>query len=92
LADLEQENPTEEPAQQQELVSTTDPDSTFATKGSRAAELGYFGLARSGLSRSRNKYGSQKIPGQSNTNRRRADQQPCLPQKFNQPISFIIVL
>jgi hypothetical protein len=24
------------------LVSTTDPDSTFATKGSRAAELGYF--------------------------------------------------
>ena len=42
LADLEQENPTEEPAQQQELVSTTDPDSTFATKGSRAAELGYF--------------------------------------------------
>jgi transposase len=42
LADLEQENPTEEPLQQQELVSTTDPDSTFATKGSRAAELGYF--------------------------------------------------
>ena len=42
LADLEQENPTEEPAQQQELVSTTDPDATFATKGSRAAELGYF--------------------------------------------------
>ena len=42
LADLEQENPTEVPAQQQELVSTTDPDSTFATKGSRAAELGYF--------------------------------------------------
>ena len=27
---------------QQELVSTTDPDSTFATKGPRAAELGYF--------------------------------------------------
>ena len=42
LADLEQGNPREEPAQQQELVSTTDPDSTFATKGSRAAELGYF--------------------------------------------------
>jgi hypothetical protein len=42
LADLEQENPTEEPVQQQELVSTTDPDSTFATKGHRAAELGYF--------------------------------------------------
>jgi hypothetical protein len=42
LSDLEQENPIGEPIHQQELVSTTDPDSTFATKGSRAAELGYF--------------------------------------------------
>jgi hypothetical protein len=42
LADLEQENPIEEPAPQQDQVSTTDPDSTYATKGSRAAELGYF--------------------------------------------------
>jgi transposase len=42
LADLEQENPAEEPVHQQELVSTTDPDSTFATKGPRAAALGYF--------------------------------------------------
>jgi hypothetical protein len=30
------------PVQQEELVSTTDPDSTFATKGPCAAELGYF--------------------------------------------------
>ena len=42
LADLEQENPVEEPAPQQEQVSTTDPDSTYATKGDRPAELGYF--------------------------------------------------
>jgi len=42
LADLEQENPVEELAHQQDQVSTTDPDSTFATKGARPAELGYF--------------------------------------------------
>ena len=42
LSDLEQENPIGEPLHPQELVSTTDPDSTFATKGSRVAELGYF--------------------------------------------------
>ena len=42
LTDLERENPPEEPIHQQELVSTTDLDSTFATKGPRAAELGYF--------------------------------------------------
>ena len=30
------------PVPQQEKVSTTDPDSTYATKGDRAAELGYF--------------------------------------------------
>lgn len=41
LADLEQENPVEAPAQQ-ERVSTTDPDATYLTKGNRAAELGYF--------------------------------------------------
>jgi hypothetical protein len=40
FADLEQENPVEEPAQQQAQVSTTDPDSTYATKGKGAAELG----------------------------------------------------
>jgi transposase len=42
LSDLEQENPTEEPTHQQDTVSTTDPDSTFFTKGDRPAELGYF--------------------------------------------------
>ena len=42
LADLEQENAIDEPAQQQERVSTTDPDATYLTKGNRAAELGYF--------------------------------------------------
>ena len=42
LTELEQQNPIEEPTHQQALVSTTDPDSTYATKGSRAAELGYF--------------------------------------------------
>jgi transposase len=42
LADLEQENPIEEPAHQQGQVSTTDPDSTYSTKGDRPAELGYF--------------------------------------------------
>jgi transposase len=42
LTDLEQENPVEEPAHQQDRVSTTDPDSTYSTKGSRPAELGYF--------------------------------------------------
>ena len=41
LADLEQENPIEEPAPQQDQVSTTDPDSTYATKGDRRAELGH---------------------------------------------------
>jgi transposase len=42
LADLEQQNPVEEPAHQQDQVSTTDPDSTYSTKGDRRAELGYF--------------------------------------------------
>ena len=41
LAELEQENPVEPPAPQQEQVSTTDPDSTYATKGG-PARLGYY--------------------------------------------------
>lgn len=41
LAELEQENPTEEPVPQQDQVSTTDPDSTYATKGG-PARLGYY--------------------------------------------------
>jgi transposase len=40
LAELEQENPVEPPVPQQEKVSTTDPDSTYATKGG-PARLGY---------------------------------------------------
>jgi transposase len=41
LADLEKENPTEAPAPPQDRVSTTDPDSTYATKGG-PARLGYY--------------------------------------------------
>src|SRR5216110_3116086 len=41
LAELEQENPVEAPVAQQEKVSTTDPDSTYATKGG-PARLGYY--------------------------------------------------
>jgi hypothetical protein len=41
LAELEKENPVEAPAPQQEQVSTTDPDSTYATKGG-PARLGYY--------------------------------------------------
>jgi len=40
-AELEQENPVEPPVPQQEQVSTTDPDSTYATKGG-PARLGYY--------------------------------------------------
>jgi len=42
LADLEQQNPVEEPAHEQDQVSTTDPDSTYATKGGTPARLGYY--------------------------------------------------
>ena len=41
LAELEQENPVEPPVPQQEQVSTTDPDSTYATRGG-PARLGYY--------------------------------------------------
>ncbi len=41
LAELEAENPVEPPVPQQEQVSTTDPDSTYATKGG-PARLGYY--------------------------------------------------
>jgi len=33
LVELERENPVEAPVPQQEKVATTDPDSTYATKG-----------------------------------------------------------
>jgi transposase len=42
LQELEQQNPVEEPVHEQDLVSTTDPDSTYATKGGTPARLGYY--------------------------------------------------
>jgi transposase len=42
LVELEKQNPVEEPVHQQEQVSTTDPDSTYATKGGTPARLGYY--------------------------------------------------
>jgi len=42
LVELEQQNPTEEPVHEQAQVSTTDPDSTYATKGGTPARLGYY--------------------------------------------------
>src|ERR1700751_1078127 len=42
LVKLEQENPVEEPVHKQDQVSTTDPDSTYATKGGTPARLGYY--------------------------------------------------
>jgi transposase len=41
LVELERENPVEPPVGQQDKVSTTDPDSTYATKGG-PARLGYY--------------------------------------------------
>jgi hypothetical protein len=42
LREVEEQNPVEEPVPQQEQVSTTDPDSTYATKGGTPARLGYY--------------------------------------------------
>jgi transposase len=42
LVELEQQNPTDEPVHEQKLVSTTDPDATYATKGGTPARLGYY--------------------------------------------------
>src|ERR1700691_925086 len=42
LREVEEQNPVEEPVHQQDLVSTTDPDSTYATKGGTPARLGYY--------------------------------------------------
>src|SRR5262252_5104776 len=42
LTELEEQNPLEEPVHEQEQVSTTDPDSTYATKGGTPARLGYY--------------------------------------------------
>ena len=40
LKELGEQNPVEEPVHQQDQVSTTDPDSTYATKGGTPARLG----------------------------------------------------
>src|SRR5262249_41507801 len=42
LQELEQQNPVEEAVHEQDQVSTTDPDSTYATKGGTPARLGYY--------------------------------------------------
>src|SRR6266480_2856828 len=42
LKELEEQNPVEEPVHKQDQVSTTDPDSTYATKCGMPARLGYY--------------------------------------------------
>ena len=42
LQDVEEQNPVEESIHEQDQVSTTDPDSTYATKGGTPARLGYY--------------------------------------------------
>jgi len=42
LQEVEQQNPVQEPVHEQDQVSTTDPDSTYATKGGTPARLGYY--------------------------------------------------
>jgi transposase len=42
LTELAEQNPVEEPVHEQDQVSTTDPDSTYATKGGTPARLGYY--------------------------------------------------
>jgi transposase len=42
LKEVEEQNPVEEPVHKQDQVSTTDPDSTYATKGGTPARMGYY--------------------------------------------------
>src|SRR6202161_4591639 len=42
LREVEEQNPVVEPVHDQDQVSTTDPDSTYATKGGTPARLGYY--------------------------------------------------
>jgi hypothetical protein len=42
LQDVERKNPVQEPVHEQDQVSTTDPDSTYATKDGMPARLGYY--------------------------------------------------
>jgi hypothetical protein len=42
LQEVDKQNPVEEPVHEQDQVSTTDPDATYATKGATPARLGYY--------------------------------------------------
>src|ERR1700752_3746159 len=42
LKEVQEQNPVEAPVHEQDQVSTTDPDSTYATKGGTPARLGYY--------------------------------------------------
>jgi transposase len=42
VQELEKQNPVEGPVHEQDQISTTDPDSTYATKGGTPARLGYY--------------------------------------------------
>jgi transposase len=42
MQEVEEQNPVQEPVHAQDQVSTTDPDSTYATKGGTPARLGYY--------------------------------------------------
>ena len=42
LKEVEEQNPVQEPVHKQDQVSTTDPDSTYATKGGIPARMGYY--------------------------------------------------
>jgi hypothetical protein len=42
LKEVEEQNLVEEPVHEQDQVSTTDPESTYATKGGTPARLGYY--------------------------------------------------
>ena len=55
LVELEQQNPTEEPVHQQDQVSTTDPDATYATKGGTPARTGVLRQLSGGQSQLRDR-------------------------------------
>jgi hypothetical protein len=42
LQEVAEQNPVEEPVYEQDQVSNTDPDSTYATKGGTPVRLGYY--------------------------------------------------
>ena len=73
LVELDKQNPMEEPVQQQDQVSTTDPDSTYATKGDTPARLGVLRQLSGGQPQLRNRGstsdGSAHEPGDSRRTR-----------------------